>query len=195
MTIATSTRLALMLLLLAGSGAALPAFGAEAAPIVPSPPRSPWLSDGLLARLEASQWISLSDASSDRTVYVLIDTECPYCHTLMTRLAQSAPDVQVRYVLVAVLEEASLPRAAAILDSKDRRAALARLLDGGQISRSGGSGASRSTVERNNGFLRALGLVATPGLVYRGDDGAIRALAGIPSDDEVRQIFRLDVTN
>ncbi len=150
------------------------------------------LSEGVFLRLGRTPWITLAEAEASEVVYVLIDTECPWCHRLMTQLQRDGARVrvQVRYVLVAVLGDESLPRAAAILDSDNRRGALAALLSGKHAA-GRGSTDSRAAIATNNVLMRALDLPATPGLVYRDAGGAIRALAGMPDPRAYEQIFHI----
>lgn len=148
------------------------------------------LSEGVMLRLARTPYIAAGDLQSPDIVYVFVDTECPWCHRLMQRLARTQAGVQVRYVLVAVLQEVSLPHAAVILDSKDRAGALARLADGKPLPAGAGSSASRQAIATNNLLMQALELPATPGLVYRDAGGHIRAKAGMPDEAEFTTLFR-----
>lgn len=65
--------------------------------------------------------------SSVRVVYVFLDPGCPYRNALWRALlATRAPKVQVRYLLVAVIDADSRGKKAATIESSDPAATLAR---------------------------------------------------------------------
>lgn len=148
------------------------------------------LSEGVLIRLARTPWIASGKLEATQVVYVFIDTECPYCHELMLKLDRVEPAVQVRYVLVAVLREVSLPHAAAILASPDPPRSLHALVEGKTPARGPISPAARESIATNNLLMEALNLAATPGLVYRDSHGSVRAVAGVPDDAAFDEIFR-----
>ncbi|MBV8806630.1 MAG: thioredoxin fold domain-containing protein [Sinobacteraceae bacterium] len=79
----------------------------------------------LSQRLERARWIATGSKSNARVVYVFVDPNCPFCNDLWKALkAARAPDVQVRYLLVAVISSDSRGKDAAILESSDPAAML-----------------------------------------------------------------------
>src|SRR5262245_6916863 len=80
---------------------------------------------GLLQRLDRAHWISDGAKSPGRVVYVFTDPDCPFCNELWKAMrVVRAPDVQIRYLLVAVISPESRGKDAAILESSDPAAAL-----------------------------------------------------------------------
>src|SRR6185437_14189963 len=80
---------------------------------------------GLMQRMDRAKWIAAGAKSAQRVVYVFTDPDCPYCNDLWKAMQTArAPDVQIRYLLVAVIDADSKGKAGAILESKDRAAAL-----------------------------------------------------------------------
>ena len=58
---------------------------------------------GLMQRLDRATWIAAGAKSTERVVYVFTDADCPYCNDLWKAMQTArAPDVQIRYLLVAV---------------------------------------------------------------------------------------------
>src|SRR5689334_20235122 len=75
---------------------------------------------GLMQRLDRAKWIATGAKSSERVVYVFTDADCPYCNDLWKAMQTArAADVQIRYLMVAVIDADSKGKAAEILESKD----------------------------------------------------------------------------
>ena len=146
--------------------------------------------------LEDSAWIAEGAKHPKRVVYVISDTECPYCHRLWEKVQPllAGGTVQVRYVMVAVISHDSMGRAAAILSAKDPAAALRR-----HEANYGHSpfkpmqpvpAKQRERLEANNTLMDALGVTGTPAVFYHDADGKLQRLDGLPSDDRaIRAIF------
>src|ERR1700750_599984 len=80
---------------------------------------------GLMQRLDQARWIGVGAKSTERVVYVFTDPDCPFCNDLWKAMKKArAPDVQIRYLLVAVIDADSKGKDAAILEAKDPVAAL-----------------------------------------------------------------------
>lgn len=147
-------------------------------------------------RLAASRWIAEGAHHARRVVYVFTDTECVYCHRLWLQLqpllAQGA--VQVRYVLVAVIDGHSLGRAAALLSAPDPATAMRR--HEADFGRSPIAPMTdpppplRRAIEADGALMTRLGGYATPTIVYRDRDGHWQLLTGLPHDPaRLRAIF------
>ncbi len=146
--------------------------------------------------LEKSTWIPEGASKPKRIVYVFDDTECPYCHRLWERVQPmlAGGDVQVRYIMVAVIRPESLGRAAAVLSATDPSAVLRT-----HEAHFGNSpikpltkipASVRAKIEANNALMARLGATGTPAIVYRDGKGAIRMVDGMPSDPaQIRAIF------
>lgn len=148
------------------------------------------------AMLEQSTWVAEGNPAAKRVVYVFSDTRCPYCHHLWLA---SQPwlqrgDVQVRNILVAVISPDSLPEAASILDAADPTAAWqTQERDFGKHAKpaaDAGSAAARAKVQANSELMTTLGFFGTPAVIYKDASGEIRALSGMPRDQQgLQEVF------
>ncbi|MGH8210092.1 MAG: thiol:disulfide interchange protein DsbG [Steroidobacteraceae bacterium] len=151
------------------------------------------LSIGVMQRLDRARWISAGAKSRARVVYVFSDPECPYCNELWKKLQSvRAPEVQIRYLMVAVIDADSVGKAAAILESKDPAMALARherhYADGGIAPLAIIQPATRATLAVNGDLMGALGIHGTPGLVYLNDRNEVAVFPGMPNPAQLKQI-------
>ncbi|TLF48262.1 thiol:disulfide interchange protein DsbG [Halomonas urmiana] len=135
--------------------------------------------------LEQSYWIADGDPDAERILYTFTDPNCPYCERFY---AQSRPwveagRVQLRHIMVGILESDSPAKAAALLGADDP----ARALQVHQQSDSGIEAAAQpreveEQVRANNQRFERLGLMATPTTYYRGDDGRLEQVQGAPQE-------------
>jgi thiol:disulfide interchange protein DsbG len=148
---------------------------------------------GLMQRLERTQWIGSGPKDAAHVVYVFTDTKCPFCNDLWKSLQQRPRDVQVRYIMVAVIAPESKAEAASILQSSNPAAALER-----QERRFGQdasspeptvSAATAETLDANQALMEALHIRGTPGLVYRDREGAAKVFAGAPDAHQLQTIL------
>jgi len=80
--------------------------------------------EAVLADLPKATWIA--EGKGHRIVYIFIDPNCPSCALLYRNLRTliETQDLQIRWVLVAVVDPTSLGKTGAILQAKDPLAAL-----------------------------------------------------------------------
>lgn len=152
--------------------------------------------DAVQPKLGAADWKALADSiwiaegarQPKRVVYVFSDTECPYCHRLWQEVQPllAGGDVQVRYIMVAVIKQASLGRAAAVLTAKDPAAALrsheAHYADSPIKPLQDIPADMHQRIVANNHLMNRLGAFGTPAIVYRDADGKVHMIAGLPQD-------------
>jgi thiol:disulfide interchange protein DsbG len=148
---------------------------------------------GLMQRLDRAHWIAAGAKSSTRIVYVFTDPECPFCNELWKAMRTArAPDVQIRYLLVAVIDADSRGKDAAILESKDPAATLEqheRDYDrGGVAARKTLQPATSETIAVNADLMSALKIFGTPGLVYLDEHNQVKVFAGMPDPAQLRMI-------
>ena len=148
---------------------------------------------GLMQRLDRATWIAAGSKSADRVVYVFTDPDCPFCNDLWKAMQKArAPDVQIRYLLVAVIDADSKGKDAAILEAKDPVAALEkseRNFDHGGIApKSPALPGTSETISFNGDLMGALHIFGTPGLVYQDEHGQVKVFAGMPDDGQLRTI-------
>jgi len=157
---------------------------------VPPPAGSPV---GLMQRLDRAHWIASGAKSTARVVYVFTDPNCPFCNDLWKAMKGAvAPEVQVRYLLVAVINADSRDKDAAILESPDPAATLEkheRNYDrGGIASKPTSQPATTETVSVNEALMGALRIYGTPGLVYLDEHNEVRVFAGMPDREQLQSI-------
>jgi hypothetical protein len=148
---------------------------------------------GLMQRIDRAKWIAAGAKSAERVVYVFTDPDCPFCNDLWKALQTArAPDVQIRYLLVAVIDADSKGKGAAILESKDPAAALEKsernYEHGGIPPKADVSPASTETISFNGDLMGALHIFGTPGLVYLDENRQVKVFAGMPDDKQLRTI-------
>ena len=156
----------------------------------PTPAGSP---AGLMQRLDRAKWIAAGSKSAARVVYVFSDPECPFCNDLWKALRTArAPDVQIRYLLVAVIDADSRGKDAAILESADPAAALEKherdYGHGGIPPKAALQPPTTETISVNEALMAALQIYGTPGLVYLDQQGQVKVFAGMPDPAQLRMI-------
>ena len=189
------------LLLTCLAGAALLAFsGGDAAAAQwtgTSQAQAPTLDD-----LAHAHWIADGRDDAPRKVYVFLDANCIYCAKFWAdaRPWVDSGKVQLRYLMVAVIAPTSAGKAATLLADPDPAGRLtafershafgvARMMQGGPHASMEDANLLPTPVssdvaqflQANEGFMTALKLRGTPGLVFRGPDGRAVAIGGIPA--------------
>ncbi|WP_261397621.1 thiol:disulfide interchange protein DsbG [Halomonas sp. DP8Y7-3] len=132
--------------------------------------------------LADSAWIADGDPDASRTVYVFTDPNCPYCTRLwqMTRPFVESGEVQLRHVMVGILDPASPRQAVTMLAADDPSAALAAHEGGDPITPMRQLPRDlEQRLQSNHELFRGFGMVATPGMVYR-HDGKVEMTQGLP---------------
>ncbi len=142
----------------------------------------------LYAALEESDAVVEGSATPKKVLYVFFDANCWYCHLTWKALqAYEKAGLQVRWVPVAYQKDSSTTKAAAIMQAKDRVAALrdnetayrAESYDGG-IAPVKVSKALESQLEANFGLMDRFGVSGTPGLVWKDEKGRVQVRTGMP---------------
>jgi thiol:disulfide interchange protein DsbG len=150
-------------------------------------------SAGLMQRLDRAHWIAAGAKSPARVVYVFSDPNCPYCNDLWKALRSArAPDVQIRYLLVAVIDAESRGKDGAILESKDPAASLERherdYARGGIAPKAMLQPQTQETISVNEQLMTALNIYGTPGLVYLDERNEVAVFSGMPDPAQLRMI-------
>lgn len=148
--------------------------------------------------LQQAHWVAEGTAHPTHVIYVFVDPNCPYCHTLWLALQPYRHDgLQVRNILVGVISVSSPGKAAAIFSARDPAAAW-RTNEVRWGSRSDGGGgiaplavigaANREAILDNETLMRRFGILGTPGLVYVTADGKVHVIAGVPDKTTLTRI-------
>lgn len=145
--------------------------------------------------LEDSHWVQDGADDADTVVYTFTDPNCPYCDKFRDSAAPwiEAGEVQLRHIMVGILRQSSVPKAATILGSSNPSEALSRHQSAYE---SGGikpddelDKTARRQVAENTRLMQQLGARATPTTVYRDSDGEIAAKQGAPRPGEMPAIM------
>jgi len=103
-----------------------------------------------------------------------------------------SPDVQIRYLLVAVISADSRGKDAAILESPDPAATLDRsernFDKGGVAPKPDLRPATAEVISTNEALMGALHIYGTPGLVYLNAQNDVKVFAGMPDPEQLRAI-------
>lgn len=123
------------------------------------------------------------------TIYAFIDPNCIFCHLAWKAfLPYEKAGLQVRWIPVGFLKPDSLGKAAALLESADPGAALAKheaefepqTETGGITPVEHVSDATSKKIAGNASLMAAFGLSGTPGIIYKDQAGMVTVLPGMP---------------
>lgn len=145
--------------------------------------------------LEDSHWVRDGDKNADTVIYTFTDPNCPYCYRFRQQAEPwiEAGKVQLRHIMVGILKEDSLTKAATILGSENPEAAMhehqTSFEQGGiEVDRKRVS-AAHLKVKANNSLMQEMGLQATPSTLYRGKDGKITMVQGLPNPQALKRMM------
>ncbi|MGR2739589.1 thiol:disulfide interchange protein DsbG [Billgrantia sp. Q4P2] len=144
----------------------------------------------LWQRLEQSHWIADGSADAPRVIYTFTDPNCPYCRQFWetARPWVEAGHVQLRHVMVGVLQQNSPAKAAALLGADDPEAALHDHSGGDDIAPSAQPRAIEEQVYRNNQLFEELGLYATPTTLFQ-HNGRLERADGMPDEERLLEMM------
>src|SRR5882672_10329709 len=153
----------------------------------------------LYAVLEKADAVVEGPAQAKRVLYVFFDANCWYCHLTWKALQPyEKAGLQVRWVPVAYQKDSSTTKAAAIMQARDRVAAMrenetsyrAGSYDGG-IAPVKASKALEAQLEANFELMDRFGVSGTPGLVWKDEKGRVQVKIGIPRLSQLPSITGL----
>lgn len=161
------------------------------------------MSERAWAELAHATWIADGRDSAPRKVYVFTDPNCPYCNKFWAdaRPWVDSGKVQLRHIMVGILTPTSAGKAAALLADKNPAAALnayeqshvslnAKVLSSGHPKPLDDAGlkpvatipgAVKGKLDANERLMASLGFQATPAILWRDSDGALRMKQGVPA--------------
>ncbi|MFN2359775.1 MAG: thiol:disulfide interchange protein DsbG [Marinobacter sp.] len=145
--------------------------------------------------LEDSQWVRDGDKNADIIIYTFTDPNCPYCYRFRQQAEPwiDAGKVQLRHIMVGILKEDSMTKAATILGSENPEQAMQEhhtsFEEGGiEVDRERVS-AAHLEVKANNSLMQELGLQATPSTLYKGEDGKVTMVQGMPNPQALERMM------
>lgn len=159
-----------------------------------------WLPDIDLGRawqqLASATWVPEGPPDAKRIVYVFTDPNCGYCIEFRKKAsAYLSRGIELRHILVGVIQPSSLAKAASVIGAEDPLEKLA--MHDGQFPRDWLESPDhipddlRSKIEANNQLMKAMSISATPAVFYRDPQGEIRKIVGLPDDTALADaVFR-----
>lgn len=150
------------------------------------------------SHLEKTHWIAQGSKHPKRIIYAFVDPNCPYCHQFWEAASKAySKGLQVRYIVVAILGNSSVNKAAAILSAKDPAAALEEN-ERGFKHHSGAikpvthmSDKIHKIIAEHDRLMTKFGMDGTPGLVWKDDEGKVQTSNGLPPESALQEIFGL----
>ena len=141
-------------------------------------------------RLEASAWIADGSDDAPRVLYTFTDPNCPYCRRFWeaARPWVEAGEVQLRHIMVGILQQNSPAKASALLGADDPEAALHAHSGGDEIAPSAQPREIEDQIYRNNGLFDELGLYATPTTVFQ-RNGRLERVDGMPEAERLTEMM------
>jgi thiol:disulfide interchange protein DsbG len=145
--------------------------------------------EALFARLEQADAVQEGAEDPRRVLYVFFDANCFYCHLTWKALQPyERVGLQVRWVPVAYQQPSSVGRAAAIMQARDRVAALrdnetrydAAKFDGGVAPVAQVPKSLVDQLQANTRLMNAFGAPGTPALAWRDAAGKVQFAVGVP---------------
>ena len=143
----------------------------------------------LFATLDNTDVVTEGATTPRRVLYVFFDANCWYCHLTWKALQPyERAGLQVRWVPVAYQKDSSAGRAAAVMQARDRAAALrenelgyrAQTYDGGIAPAANVPAALARQLEANTRLMERFGAQGTPALVWKDGAGTVRVRTGMP---------------
>lgn len=139
----------------------------------------------VIAAIEKTNWFRMGDEKAP-IVYMIMDPNCPWCsravHYLEPIVAKG--DVQLRVIQIGMLNETSLPKAAAIVASTNPVETL-RQYEGREKAPPPMESLTQDNillVRQNEQFVRDYELEGTPFFVFRDYQGVPRLIKGLPKN-------------
>jgi thiol:disulfide interchange protein DsbG len=149
--------------------------------------------------LEKADAVVEGSSSPARVLYVFFDANCWYCHLTWKALQPyEKAGLRVRWVPVAYQKDTSEGRAQAIMQAKDRVAAMrenetgyrAKSYDGG-IAPAKAPHALALRFRTNIKLMERFGVDGTPGLVWKDEKGRVHVQTGMPRLSQLPSITGL----
>jgi thiol:disulfide interchange protein DsbG len=146
-------------------------------------------------QLDTAKWVLDGDKDAKRIIYTFTDPYCPYCQKLR-EIADpyiAKGEVQLRHIMVGILQEDSIKKAAAILGADSPEKALQQHIQPADnptenINEEALANGSL-LVEENNLLMEQLGFMATPTSIYKDEKGHVRLIEGMPMRDDINKLF------
>ena len=148
-------------------------------------------------RFEDTRYVVDGEDDASHVVYTITDPNCPYCNALWknSRSLVEQGELQLRHILVGVLSEDSVRKAAVILESHNPAQALKAhelSFQAGGIKPVEPSNGSRELLAYHAQIMRDAGATGTPTSYYRDEEGNIQRIGGAVSTSQLRNMLGIE---
>lgn len=150
------------------------------------------MDDTAWQNLGNSAWIADGSDDAERIVYVFTDPNCPYCTRFYhdSRPWVESGKVQLRHVMVGILDPARSPRQAVTMLAADDPSAMLEAHENGDeveplkhLPRD-----LEQRLQDNHNLFYGFGMVATPGIIYYNGD-KLEMSQGAPTPEQMTTIM------
>lgn len=165
------------------------------APLLAIADAKPGLPKDTWQQLKQSAWIADGPDDAPRTVYVITDPNCPYCHRFYesSRPWVKAGKVQLRHIPVGVIRPSSPAKSAALLAADDPSAAYRahenNYESGGIKPMADVPTDLQEKISTNGDLMKRLGIRGTPGIVYKNADDKITIFQGAARNSKLLEVL------
>lgn len=150
---------------------------------------------------EASKATQITEGTGAKTLYILFDPNCPYCHLLFEELRPYVKQgvVTIHWIVVGILTPTSPAKAAAILQAKSPLKAFYQdehdwqgndFPGGGIHTLQHPSHNTQKKLETNDRLLTDNGLTGVPITLFQTTDGSPFFFEGTPPRDKLAEILK-----
>lgn len=141
----------------------------------------------LIATLAQANGFDLGQPTAP-TAYVFIDPQCPHCKDFLRRARDGkyleSGRLHLRVLPVAVVNEKSVGQSAALLAAPNPQALIWAVADGNKDAIPVAKEPNLDKLKQNLQIMVDYKFDVTPIIVYRGKDGKVKLVRGIPNDME-----------
>lgn len=150
---------------------------------------------------DVSKATQITEGTGPKTLYILFDPNCPYCHLLFEELRPYVKQgaVTIHWIVVGILTPTSPGKAAAILQAKsplkafyqDEHAWNGNDYPGGGIHAiQDPTEATQLKLEANDQLMTQNGLSGVPVTVFKLTDGTSYFFEGTPPRDKLAEVLK-----
>ena len=151
---------------------------------------------GAWQKLSNAAWVAEGPRDAKRIVYVFFDPNCGYCVTFREKAqAYLQRGIELRHIMVGIIQPSSLAKAASVLAAKDPLGELD--FHDSQFPRDWLNADEnvpqelRKKIQHNHQLMESLSIAVTPSVIYKDPNGEVRKIVGLPDDSALSEaVFR-----
>lgn len=158
----------------------------------------------MLAAAKKAGWVE--EGTGGGVIYALADPNCIYCKRLYEALREpvSKGHIRVRWIMVAILGDTSLPKAVDVMAAAGQQKSVDEVLAvymstkpptpslvPATIKATADKAAkARALVEKNGEFMTEFKISGTPLVLYAKKSGVVESIPGLPRSEKLSEIIR-----